>query len=49
MKDLKADGFFLAKERAALDKSHVMVALRSIGRYHAFSYAAKVWTNSLLC
>lgn len=42
MEDLRADGYFLAKKRTELDKDHVMVALRAIGRYHAFSYAAKV-------
>lgn len=41
MGDNRAEGFSLAKERAALDKDHVMVVLRSIGRFHAFSYAAK--------
>ncbi|XP_034239221.1 uncharacterized protein LOC117644103 isoform X2 [Thrips palmi] len=41
MQDLRADGFSLAKERVALDKNHVMLALRAVGRLHAFSYAAK--------
>ncbi|KAK3932171.1 EKC/KEOPS complex subunit BUD32 [Frankliniella fusca] len=41
MEDLRVKGFRLAKERAALDRQHVMLALRAIGRMHAWSYAAK--------
>lgn len=41
MEDLREKGFRLAKERTALDREHVVLALRAIGRMHAWSYAAK--------
>ncbi|XP_034255488.1 uncharacterized protein LOC117653736 [Thrips palmi] len=41
MQDLRADGYSLAKSRCVLDKNHVMLSMQAIGRFHAFSYAAK--------
>lgn len=41
MEDLRAKGFRLTKERTALDRQHANLVLRSLGRLHALSHAAK--------
>ena len=42
LQDLRPLGYRLSRERAALDRQHVTVALRALGRLHALSHAAKV-------
>lgn len=39
--DLKAKGYQLAKKKAFLDRNHLILMLRKLGQFHAYSYKAK--------